>query len=37
VRGHTVRHLLRLTEKSAEQLYLEHLRRQHLTGGTLAE
>jgi phosphate transport system protein len=37
VSGHTVRHLLRLHEKSAEQLYLEHLRRQHLTGGTLAE
>jgi phosphate transport system protein len=34
VSGHTVRHLLRLKEKSAEQLYLEHLRRQHLTGGT---
>jgi phosphate uptake regulator len=31
VSGHTVRHLLRLQEKSAEQLYLEHLRRQHLT------
>jgi phosphate transport system protein len=37
VSGHTVRHLLRLQEKSAEQLYLEHLRRQHLTGGTRAE
>jgi len=37
VSGHTVRHLLRLHEKSAEQLYLEHLRRQHLPGGTLAE
>lgn len=31
VSGHTVRHLLGLHEKSAEQLYLEHLRRQHLT------
>ena len=28
VSGHTVRHLLRLKEKSAEQLYLEHLGRQ---------
>lgn len=37
VSGHTVRHLLRLQEKSAEQLYLEHLRRQHLTGATRAE
>jgi phosphate transport system protein len=37
VSGHTVRHLLRLQEKSAEQLYLEHLRRQHLPGGTRAE
>ena len=37
VSGHTVRHLLRLQEKSAEQLYLEHLRRQHLAGGTRAE
>jgi len=37
VSGHTVRHLLRLQEKSAEQLYLEHLRRQHLTGVTRAE
>lgn len=36
VSGHTVRHLLHLKEKSAEQLYLEHLRRQHLTGGTQA-
>jgi phosphate transport system protein len=35
VSGQTVRHLLRLQEKSAEQLYLEHLRRQHLTGGAL--
>jgi phosphate transport system protein len=32
VSGHTVRHLLRLNEKSAEQLYLDHLRRQHLSG-----
>lgn len=31
VSGHTVRHQLRLHEKSAEQLYLEHLKRQHLT------
>jgi len=31
VSGHTVRHLLRMQEKSSEQLYLEHLRRQHLT------
>ncbi|HUK49175.1 MAG TPA: phosphate uptake regulator PhoU [Terriglobales bacterium] len=30
VSGHTVRHLLGLHEKSAEQLYLEHLKRQHL-------
>jgi phosphate transport system protein len=30
VSGHTVRHLLGLREKSAEQLYLEHLRRHHL-------
>jgi len=37
VSGHTVRHLLRVQEKSAEQLYLEHLRRQHLSGGTHAE
>jgi phosphate transport system protein len=29
VSGHTVRHLLQLQEKSAEQLYLDHLRRQH--------
>jgi len=36
VSGHTVRHLLRLKEKSAEQLYLEHLGRQNLTGGTRA-
>src|SRR5215471_7684372 len=35
VSGHTVRHLLRLKEKSAEQLYLEQLRRQHLTGGAV--
>lgn len=34
VSGHTVRHLLRLQDKSAEQLYLDHLRRQHLTAGT---
>ena len=37
VSGHTVRHLQRLQEKSSEQLYLEHLRRQHLVGGTRAE
>lgn len=37
VSGHTVRHLLRLREKSAEQLYLEHLRRQHLTGRATSE
>ena len=37
VSGHTVRHLLRLHEKSAEQLYLEHLRRQHLTAGPVGE
>jgi phosphate transport system protein len=37
VSGHTVRHLLRLREKSAEQLYLEHLRRQHLSNETLSE
>src|SRR5215475_6558787 len=30
VSGHTVRHLLRMQEKSSEQLYLDHLRRQHL-------
>lgn len=36
VSGHTVRHLLRAKEKSSEQLYLEHLRRQHLGGGTRA-
>ncbi|HZR66310.1 MAG TPA: PhoU domain-containing protein [Terriglobales bacterium] len=30
VSGHTVRHLLGMREKSAEQLYLEHLKRQHL-------
>lgn len=30
VSGHTVRHLFGLQEKSAEQLYLEHLKRQHL-------
>ncbi len=35
VSGHTVRHLFGLHEKSAEQLYLEHLRRQHLTDGVL--
>jgi phosphate transport system protein len=34
VSGHTVRHWLRLQEKSAEQLYLEHLRRQHLPAGS---
>ena len=34
--GHTVRHLLRARGKSSEQLYLEHLRRQHLTGGNRA-
>ena len=37
VSGHTVRHLLRWQEKSAEQLYLEHLRRQHPTGATRSE
>lgn len=37
VSGHTVRHLLRMQEKSSEQLYLEHLRRQHLVGRTPAE
>ncbi len=37
VSGHTVRHLRRLQEKSAEQLYLVHLRRQPLTGVTRAE
>jgi phosphate transport system protein len=37
VSGHTVRHLFRLQEKSAEQLYLEHLRRQHLSTGTPVE
>ncbi len=37
VSGHTVRHLLQLKEKSAEQLYLNHLRRQHSPGRTLAE
>lgn len=36
VSGHTVRHVPRPREKSAEQLYLEHLRRQHLTGRTSA-
>jgi phosphate transport system protein len=36
VSGHTVRHLLRAKDKSSEQLYLEHLRRQHLGGGTRA-
>jgi phosphate transport system protein len=34
VSGHSVRHLLGLHEKSAEQLYLEHLRRQLFTDGT---
>src|SRR5438876_3559064 len=29
VSGHTVRHLLQAKEKSSEQLYLDHLRRQH--------
>jgi len=33
VSGHTVRHLLRMQEKSSEQLYLDHLRRQHLIDG----
>jgi phosphate transport system protein len=33
VTGHSLRHLLRIREKSAEQLYLEHLRRQHLESG----
>ena len=37
VSGHTVRHLLQLHEKSAEQLYLEQLRRQHLSSEALAE
>jgi phosphate transport system protein len=37
VSGHTVRHLLGLHEKSAEQLYLEHLRRQHLRDGVLGK
>jgi len=36
VSGHTVRHLLRAKDRSAEQLYLEHLRRQHLGGGARA-
>ena len=36
VSGHTVRHLLRAKEKSSEQLYLEHLRRQHLSGKSRA-
>ncbi len=36
VSGHTVRHLLRAKDRSSEQLYLEHLRRQHLGGGTRA-
>jgi phosphate transport system protein len=36
VSGHTVRHLLRAKDKSSEQLYLEHLRRQHLGSGTRA-
>lgn len=36
VSGHTVRHLLRAKDKSSEQLYLEHLRRQHLSSGTRA-
>ena len=37
VSGHTVRHLLGLHEKSAEQLYLEHLKRQHLPGRAAAK
>ena len=37
VSGHTVRHLLRMQEKSSEQLYLDHLRRQHLTNKTVSE
>ena len=37
VSGHTVRHLLRMQEKSSEQLYLEHLRRQHITARTPSE
>ena len=37
VSGHTVRHLLRMQEKSSEQLYLEHLRRQHLTNKAVSE
>jgi phosphate transport system protein len=36
VSGHTVRHLLRAKDKSSEQLYLEHLRRQHFGGSTRA-
>ena len=36
VSGHTVRHLLRAKDKSSEQLYLEHLRRQHLSSGSRA-
>jgi phosphate uptake regulator len=37
VSGHTVRHLMRARDKSSEQLYLEHLRRQHhLTSGSRA-
>ena len=37
VSGHTVRHLLRMQEKSSEQLYLDHLRRQHLTNKAVSE
>lgn len=37
VSGHTVRHERRPKEKSAEQLYLDHLRRQHLADGRSAE
>jgi len=37
VSGHTVRHLLRMQEKSSEQMYLEHLRRQHLSAGVQNE
>jgi phosphate transport system protein len=35
VSGYTVRHLLGLHEKSAEQLYLEHLKRQHFPDRSL--
>jgi phosphate transport system protein len=37
VSGHTVRHLLRMQEKSSEQLYLDHLRRQHLSNKAVSE